>query len=80
MNLINITINTIHTITSLNNTIPVAPNIDTLTTTNAISNNNVNTKIENVIININLLSIIGVAFFAKKKRAIADSNLLIIDT
>ena len=39
MNLINITINTIHTITSPNNTIPVAPNTDTLTTTNAISNN-----------------------------------------
>ena len=47
MNLINITINTIHTITSLNNTIPVAPNIDTLTTTNAISNNNVNNNIPN---------------------------------
>ena len=75
MNLINITINTIHTITSPNNTIPVAPNTDTLTTTNAISNNNVNTKIENVIININLLSIIGVAFFAKKKRVIADPIL-----
>ena len=80
MNLINITINTIHTITSPNNTIPVAPSTDTLNTTNAISNNNVNTKIENVIININLLSIIGVAFYAKKKRVIADSNLLISDT
>ena len=80
MNLINITINTIHTITSPNTTIPVAPSTDTLNTTNAVSNNNVNTKIENVIININLLSIIGVAFFAKKKRVIADSNLLISDT
>ena len=67
-NLINITINIIHTITSPNSTIPVAPNTDTLNTTNAISNNNVNTKIKNVIINTNLLSITGVAFFAEKRK------------
>jgi nitrogen fixation/metabolism regulation signal transduction histidine kinase len=46
-NLINNAINTIHTITSPNKTIPAAPIVLTIATVNTINNANVNNKIVN---------------------------------